>query len=181
MKIDFSESRPNPEDARKEFLSAALLVPSLSKNPPADQATLIKAIAAVDLSALDARDQEKFDASLKRAQSTLETLRPLLAAGNASPHRQLTYRRRLALALDGNSGRRQAHLLDCAAVDERVSGLHLHTVGCAVQRMDGRKISGDKRRRSSSASRKAAGRSWAACGSSLTSTCPTANRPCGRC
>ncbi len=78
MKIDFSESRPNPEDARKQFLSAALLVPSLSKNPPVDQATLIKAIASVDLNALDASDQKKFDASLERAHSTLETLRPLL-------------------------------------------------------------------------------------------------------
>ncbi len=78
MKIDFSESRPNPEDARKQFLSAALLVPSLSKNPPADQATLIKAIASVDLNALDASDQKKFDASLEQAHSTLETLRPLL-------------------------------------------------------------------------------------------------------
>ena len=65
MKIDFSESRPNPEDERKEFLSAALLVPSLSKNPSADQATLIKAITSVDLNALDAGDQKKFDASLQ--------------------------------------------------------------------------------------------------------------------
>ena len=30
MKIDFSATRPNPEDERKEFISAALLVPSLS-------------------------------------------------------------------------------------------------------------------------------------------------------
>ena len=78
MKIDFSESRPNPEDKRKEFLVATLLVPSLSKNPAADQATLVKAITSVDLAALDAGDQKKFDASLKNAQSTLEALRPLL-------------------------------------------------------------------------------------------------------
>jgi alpha-mannosidase len=78
MRIEFSESRPNPEDARRQFLSAALLVPSLSKNPSADQATLIKAITSVDLKALDASDQKKFDASLMQAQSTLEALRPLL-------------------------------------------------------------------------------------------------------
>ena len=30
LKIDFPESRPNPEDLRLEFLSAALLVPSLA-------------------------------------------------------------------------------------------------------------------------------------------------------
>ena len=30
LKIDFPESRPNPEDLREEFLSAALLVPALA-------------------------------------------------------------------------------------------------------------------------------------------------------
>jgi alpha-mannosidase len=78
MKIDFAPNRPNPEDERTEFLSAALLVPSLSKNIPADKATLDKAISIVDLTALDAGDQSKFDASLKAAQQTLEALRPLL-------------------------------------------------------------------------------------------------------
>jgi alpha-mannosidase len=78
MKIDFPVSRPDPEDERKEFLSAALLIPSLSKNVPVDQATLIKAITAVDLSALDAANQEKFDASLKQAQPILDSLRAVL-------------------------------------------------------------------------------------------------------
>lgn len=78
LKIDFAENRPNPNDLREEFLSAALLVPSLSKNPQADQATLEKAIESVDLKALDAADQAKFDASLKQAQSSLETLKPVL-------------------------------------------------------------------------------------------------------
>jgi len=71
MKIDFPVSRPDPEDERKEFLSAALLIPSLSKNVPVDQATLIKAITAVDLSALDAANQEKFDASPSRRSLSL--------------------------------------------------------------------------------------------------------------
>ena len=57
MKIDFAASRPNPEDVRTEFLSAALLVPSFQRIHAADQATLNKAIAAVDLKALDAGDQ----------------------------------------------------------------------------------------------------------------------------
>ena len=30
LRIDFPENRPNPEDLREEFLSAALLVPSLA-------------------------------------------------------------------------------------------------------------------------------------------------------
>jgi len=78
LKIDFAENRPNPEDLRLEILSAALLLPSLSKNVDADTATLEKATDAVDLSSLDAKDQAKFDASLKQAQSTLEGLKPVL-------------------------------------------------------------------------------------------------------
>jgi alpha-mannosidase len=78
LKIDFAEGRPNPEDLRLEILSAALLVPSVSKNVAADSATLEKATGAVDLGALDAKDQAKFDGSLKQAQSTLEGLRPML-------------------------------------------------------------------------------------------------------
>jgi alpha-mannosidase len=78
LKIDFAENRPNPEDLRLEILSAALLVPSISKNIPADTATLEKAIDAVDLAALDAQNQDKFDASLKQAQSVMEDLKPLL-------------------------------------------------------------------------------------------------------
>jgi alpha-mannosidase len=78
LKIDFAEDRPNPEDLRLEILSATLLLPSLSKNVEADMATLEKAAGSVDLTALDAKDQTKFDASLKQAQSTLEELKPVL-------------------------------------------------------------------------------------------------------
>jgi alpha-mannosidase len=78
LKIDHAESRPNPEDLRLEILSAALLIPGFSKNAPADTSTLEKAVGAVDLAALDAKDQAKFDASLKQAQSTLEALKPTL-------------------------------------------------------------------------------------------------------
>ncbi|MGH9588227.1 MAG: alpha-mannosidase, partial [Acidobacteriaceae bacterium] len=49
MHIDFAPSRPNPDDERTEFISAAFLVPSLSKNVAGDQATLSKAISEVDL------------------------------------------------------------------------------------------------------------------------------------
>lgn len=78
MKIDFAPNRPNPEDLRTQFVSAALLVPSLSKNIPADEATLDKSISAVDLKALDAGDQAAFDASLKASQQELDALRPLM-------------------------------------------------------------------------------------------------------
>ncbi|HEY1255921.1 MAG TPA: glycoside hydrolase family 38 C-terminal domain-containing protein [Terracidiphilus sp.] len=78
LKIDFPEGRPNPEDLREEFLSAALLVPALAPNDPAPLATLNSAIQSVDLAALDASDQKKFDASLRAARTHLEALKPLL-------------------------------------------------------------------------------------------------------
>jgi alpha-mannosidase len=78
LKVDFSPTRPNPEDLRLEFLSTALLIPSLSKNAPQDLATLQHAIAAVDLGALDADNSTKFDASLIQARKELEPLKPML-------------------------------------------------------------------------------------------------------
>jgi alpha-mannosidase len=77
--INFAASRPDPQDLHDEFLSAAFLVPSFSKDVAADQATLVKAVEQVDLKALDAGNQEQFDASLKQSDSTLEALKPLLA------------------------------------------------------------------------------------------------------
>ncbi len=77
-KIDFAENRPSPDDLRKEFLSAAVLVPSLAPGSSSDIDTLTKAIAAVDLTALTNGDQAAFDASLKSSQSQLEALKPLL-------------------------------------------------------------------------------------------------------
>ncbi|HET7103062.1 MAG TPA: glycoside hydrolase family 38 C-terminal domain-containing protein, partial [Terracidiphilus sp.] len=78
LKIDFPASRPNPDDLRLEFLSAALLIPSLASPDTSQMATLNDAISTVDLAALDAHDQAKFDSSLRAAQSRLEALRPLL-------------------------------------------------------------------------------------------------------
>ncbi|HXW92122.1 MAG TPA: glycoside hydrolase family 38 C-terminal domain-containing protein [Terriglobales bacterium] len=89
QRIEFSESRPNPNDLRVEFLTSAILLPSLSNHVSADTAVLEKAVGAVDLKALDARDQAAFDASLQRAREQMETLRPtlrqasILLAGNA--------------------------------------------------------------------------------------------------
>jgi alpha-mannosidase len=89
LKIDFPDGRPNPEDLREEFLSAALLVPALAPNDPAQMTALDDAIRTVDLAALDANNQAKFDASLRAAHGKLEALTPLL--------RQATYH------LTGNS------------------------------------------------------------------------------
>jgi alpha-mannosidase len=89
LKIDFPDGRPNPENLREEFLSAALLVPALAPSDPAQTATLNDAIRTVDLAALDANNQAKFDTSLRAAHGKLEALTPLL--------RQVTYH------LTGNS------------------------------------------------------------------------------
>jgi alpha-mannosidase len=78
LKIDFPDGRPNPEDLREEFLSAALLVPALAPNDSAQMATLNDAVRDVDLAALDANNQAKFDESLRAAHAKLEALTPLL-------------------------------------------------------------------------------------------------------
>jgi len=80
LRIDFSPSRPSPDDLRSEFLSAALLLPTMSHNVVADTATLQSAILAIDLKALDAGNSAAFDASLNAARTKLESLRPVLQA-----------------------------------------------------------------------------------------------------
>jgi alpha-mannosidase len=79
LKIDFPENRPNPEDLREELLSAALLLPSLAPGDASKEATLETAIHDVDVSALDARDQGRFDSSLIAAEAQLEALKPTIA------------------------------------------------------------------------------------------------------
>jgi alpha-mannosidase len=81
LRADYAENRPNPGDVRSEAISSAILIPSLSKNPTADEAILEKAIASIDVKALDTpgpEGQQKFDASLRTAQQQLEALKPLL-------------------------------------------------------------------------------------------------------
>ena len=78
VRVDFPENRPSPEDLRIEFMSAALLVPTLAPTDVSQMTTLNSAIATVDLKALDAHDQAKFDESLKAAHSKLEALLPLM-------------------------------------------------------------------------------------------------------
>ena len=78
LSIQFPDSRPNPDDLRTEFLSAAILIPSLAPNDPAQMTTLNGAIGAVDLKALDTHNQPVFDDSLRAAHAKLETLLPLM-------------------------------------------------------------------------------------------------------
>ena len=76
IRIDFSPSRPNPEDIYTEFITAALLIPDLA--PKNDTKTLDKAIEDVDLKALDAGDQKAFDDSLRKSQQDLQPIKPIL-------------------------------------------------------------------------------------------------------
>ena len=78
LRVDFAENRPNPEDLREEFLSAAELIPSLAPGDRNKMDTLNGAIAEVDVKALDAHDQRTFDTSLVAALGKLEALKPLL-------------------------------------------------------------------------------------------------------
>jgi alpha-mannosidase len=88
LRIDFPEDRPNPEDLRQEFLSAALLVPALAKDDAGKMEILNSAIQTVDIAALDqpeaqgaearSKAQRAFDASLTASHAKLEALTPLL-------------------------------------------------------------------------------------------------------
>ena len=77
-KIDFVESRPYPRDLVDEMNSAATLLPSIEANASASLQQLNSAAGAIDLKALDAANQQAFDASLRKAQSQLETLKSVL-------------------------------------------------------------------------------------------------------
>ena len=144
LSIDFPEGRPNPEDLREEFLSAALLVPSLAPGDAGKMATLNGAIQAVDLAALDAHDQAKFDASLKASHRETAGAGAAAAEGDVSSDRQLAHRCGVAVALDGNGGRGEADVRHGAATDVRVSAIHLYAIGGAIQRVDGAEVSGDE-------------------------------------
>ena len=78
MKVTFAAGRPNPADTRDELTSASMLVPSLAPGSAADLKTLTDAIGQVDTAALDSADQARFDASLRKAQTTLSALDPTL-------------------------------------------------------------------------------------------------------
>ena len=68
--------RPNPEDIRIECLAAANILPALP-TPHIDLIPKVEqAIAAIDTEALAAANQAAFDASLRKAQAILDTIRP---------------------------------------------------------------------------------------------------------
>ena len=58
------------------------MLPDLSDHASAAIATLDKVVQEVDIHALDAKDQQKFDDSLRKAQQDLELFRPTLQKAN---------------------------------------------------------------------------------------------------
>ena len=75
LRMDFAPDRPNPQVLYSEFVSAAILIPSLA---PDKLQAVDESIASVDLKALDAGDQQAFDASLSKAKAALASLDPIL-------------------------------------------------------------------------------------------------------
>ena len=73
--IEFSATRPNPNDLLQEMLSANALLPSLGPSAAEVRAGIEAASAALDLQALQQAQQQPFDASLVRAQGELEKIR----------------------------------------------------------------------------------------------------------
>ena len=81
VRIVLPSDRPNPGDFCKELQSAAAIFPAVTHvadTLDAEQKALDAAATTVDLTALDKGDQAAFDASLRHAQTKLETLRPAL-------------------------------------------------------------------------------------------------------
>ena len=91
MNISFAQERPSPQDLGEEFLSAAVLIPSLSKDATADQATLSKAIGQVDVKALDTSDQMAFDCVAARCAEHDGGAGADDARGDAAPDGQLAH------------------------------------------------------------------------------------------
>ena len=81
IQVIFPSNRPNPDDVRKELISAAELLPAIthdSSTLSSQEQTLDAAATSIDLSALDKGNQSAFDTSLQAAQTKLEALRPVL-------------------------------------------------------------------------------------------------------
>jgi alpha-mannosidase len=77
-KIDFSDSRPNPEDLRQELLAGEHLLPNITGIDSKERKALDTAAAEIDLKALDGGDQKRFDDSLRAAEKTLAVCKPAL-------------------------------------------------------------------------------------------------------
>ena len=78
LRIDFSTKRPDPAHLFQEMGAVSILAPYVGAESAQLQAGLAKAADAVDLDALARADQAGFDASLVKARSFIEPLKPYL-------------------------------------------------------------------------------------------------------
>ena len=78
VRVDFAGTRPSPLDLYQELQLSWNLSSSLVASLAAVQEGVRKAAGEVDLDALRAADQGAFDASLRKAHDSLQSLRPSL-------------------------------------------------------------------------------------------------------
>ena len=78
LHIEPPATRVNPEMLGTEILAARPLIAAFPAGKAERENTIDAALKAIDFAALDRGDQRAFDASLRQAQSKLETLKPWL-------------------------------------------------------------------------------------------------------
>ncbi len=78
LRIEPAASRPDPAMVRTEILAARPMIAAYEEGRTERQQQLDAAVQAIDLSPLDKDDQAGFDASLRQAQSKLQSLNPWL-------------------------------------------------------------------------------------------------------
>jgi alpha-mannosidase len=82
LNIQFAANRPNPKDFVEEAQSAGVLLPALSQGGSDMAQKLNSSVQQVSLSSLSSGNQQAFDDSLRHAQESLMTLRPILQKAN---------------------------------------------------------------------------------------------------
>jgi len=78
LRIEPAASRPDPAMVRTEILAASPMIAAYEEGRTERQQQLDAAVQAIDFSPLDKDDQAGFDASLRQAQSELQSLNPWL-------------------------------------------------------------------------------------------------------
>ena len=78
LRIEPSARRPDPAMVRTEILAASPMIAAYEDGRTERQQQLDAAVQAIDFSPLDKDDQAGFDASLRQAQSKLQSLNPWL-------------------------------------------------------------------------------------------------------
>jgi len=117
LTVRAAESRPDPALLRLEILSVRPVIDAYESGKAEREALMEAAVKAIDLAALDQRDQAAFDASLRASQQQLEKLRPFM--------------KQFSITLSGNSHIDMAWLWPWTETVEVVR----NTFGSALQMM----------------------------------------------